>query len=95
MKTEELLIEAADTNQNKEYKKSYIPLTFYKIKGNIGEKVLPESLDSNRLHELSLMKNTCFGLIYYDIHLDMKLGYMVRSIFQEISLSEVETLHKL
>ena len=36
------------------------------------------------------MKNTYFGAIHYDIHLDMTLGYTIRRIFQEMSLSELE-----
>ena len=41
------------------------------------------------------MNNTYFGAIHYDIHLDMKLDYTIRRIFQEMSLSELETLHQL
>ena len=41
------------------------------------------------------MNNAYFGAIHYDIHLDMKLGYTISRIFQEISLSELETLHQL
>ena len=39
------------------------------------------------------MNNTYFGAIQYDIHLDMKLNYTISRIFQELSLSELETLH--
>ena len=39
------------------------------------------------------MNNTDFGAIYYDLHLDMKLDYKI--IFQEMSLTELETLHQL
>ena len=41
------------------------------------------------------MNNTYFGAIHYDIHLDMKLDYTISRIFQEMSLSELETLHQL
>ena len=41
------------------------------------------------------MNSTYFGAIYYDIHLDMKLEYTISRIFQEMSLSELETLHQL
>ena len=41
------------------------------------------------------MNSTYFGNIHYDIHLDMKLDYTISRIFQEISLSELETLHQL
>ena len=39
------------------------------------------------------MKNTYFGAIHYDIHLDMKLDYTISRTFQEMSLSELEALH--
>ena len=41
------------------------------------------------------MNNTFFGAIHYDIHLDMKLDYKISRIFQEMSPSELETLHHL
>ena len=41
------------------------------------------------------MNNSYFGNIHYDIHLDMKLDYIISRIFQEMSLSELETLHQL
>ena len=41
------------------------------------------------------MNNTYFGNIHYDIHLDMKLDYTISQIFQEMSLSELVTLHQL
>ena len=41
------------------------------------------------------MNNTCFGAFHYDIHLDMDLDYTISRIFQEMSLSELETLHLL
>ena len=47
------------------------------------------------LTELSLMNNTHFGAILYDIHLDMKLDYTISRIFQEMSLTELETLNLL
>ena len=48
-----------------------------------------------RLQELSLMNITYFGAILYDINLAMKLDYTISRIFQENSLSELETLHHL
>ena len=50
---------------------------------------------STRLQELSLMNNTYFGVIHYDNHFDMKLDYTISRIFQDMSLSELETLHQL
>ena len=42
------------------------------------------------------MNNTHFGAIHYDIqHLDMKLHYTISRIFQEMSLTELGTLHQL
>ena len=41
------------------------------------------------------MNNTYFGAIHYDFHQDMKLDYTILRIFQEMSLSELETLHQL
>ena len=41
------------------------------------------------------MNSTNFGAIHYDIHLDRKLDYKISRIFQEKSLSELETLHQL
>ena len=51
--------------------------------------------ESTRLQELSLMNSTHFGAIHYDIHLNMKLDYTISRLFQEMSLSELETLHQL
>ena len=39
------------------------------------------------LEELSLTKNTYFGAIHYEIHLDMKVDKTKNKIFQERSLS--------
>ena len=74
---------------------SYIPVNFYKSNGRPGGKLTPSDSKSTRLQEVSLMNNTYFGNIHYDIHLDMKLDYTISRIFQEISLSELETLHQL
>ena len=41
------------------------------------------------------MNNNYFGAIHYDIYLDMKLDYTKSRIFQEMPLSELETLHHL
>ena len=73
----------------------YIPVNFLKNAGNSRGKVKPQDFESTRLQELSLMNSTYFGAIYYDILLDMKLEYTISRIFQEMSLSELETLHQL
>ena len=41
------------------------------------------------------MNKTYFGAIHYDIHLDMKFDYTKSRTFQEISQSELETIHPL
>ena len=53
------------------------------------------SSTSTRLQELSLMNIPKFGATHYDIHLDTKMDYTISRIFQEMSLSELETLHHL
>ena len=73
----------------------YVSVKFQKSTGRTGGKLKPQDTESTRLQELSLMNSTYFGAIFYDIHLDMKLDYTISRIFQEISLSELETLHQL
>ena len=63
----------------------YIPVHLLKNTGQTVGKVKPKHKDSTRLQELSLMNNTYFGAIHFDIHLDMKLDYTIGRIFQEIS----------
>ena len=75
--------------------KPYTPVNFQKSTGQPGGKLTPIDKHSTRLQELSLMTTTYFGNIHYDIHLDMKLDYTISRIFQEMSLSELETLHQL
>ena len=74
---------------------SYIPVNLLKNTGNPGGKVKPRDTESTQLQELSQMNSTYFGAIQYDIHLDMKLDYTISRIFQQMSLSELETLHQL
>ena len=74
---------------------SYVPVNFYKSTGNPGGKLKPYDSKITRLQELSLMNSTYFGIIHYDIHLDMKLDYTISRSFQEMSFSELETLHQL
>ena len=59
-----------------------------------GVKRRPQDKSSTRLQELSFMNITFFGAIHSDIYLDMKLDYKVSRIFQEVPLSELETLHQ-
>ena len=74
---------------------SYVPVNFLKRKGQPGEKLKPYDSKSTRLQELSLMNSTYFGNVHYDIHIDMKLDYTISRNLQEMSLSEIETLHQL
>ena len=41
------------------------------------------------------MNSTYFGAIHYAIHLEIKLDYNISRNFQEMSLSELVTLHQL
>ena len=70
-------------------------MNFRKNAGNPGGRLEPYDSESTRLQKLPLMNNTYNGAIHYDIHLDMKLDYTISRIFQEMSLSELETLHQL
>ena len=74
---------------------SYASVKFQKNAGRIGGKIKPQDTESTRLQELSLMNSTDFGAIHYDIQLDMKLDHTINKKFQEMSLSELETLHQL
>ena len=74
---------------------SYVPVNFLKSKGQPGGKLKPDDSKSTLLLELSLMNSTYFGNIHYYILLDMKLDYTISRFFQEMSLSELETLHRL
>ena len=70
-------------------------MNLHKSAGNPSGKLEPYDSKSTRLQELSLMINTYFGAIHSDFHLDMKLDYAISRNFQEMSLSELETLHQL
>ena len=72
-----------------------VSVKFQKNIGRIGGKLKAQDADSTRLQELSLINRTYFGANQYDIHLDIKLDYTKSRIFQEMSLSELETLHQL
>ena len=74
---------------------SYITVNLCKSAGNPGGRLEPYDNESTRLQELSLMNTTYFGAIQFDIHLYMKLDYTISRFFQEMSISELETLHQL
>ena len=75
--------------------KPYTPVDFQKSRSQPGGRLRPIDKNSTRLQELSLMNTTYFGNIHYDIHSVIKLDYTISRIFQEMSLSELETLHQL
>ena len=63
--------------------------------GDTGGQFCPQDEGSTRLQELSLMNNIYFGASHYDNPLNMKLDDSTSRIFQEMSLSDLETLHHL
>ena len=95
MNREKLVIHPMDTSRSYTDENSYVSVKFQKNTGRIGRKLKPQDTDSSHLQELSLMNNTLFDTIHYDIHLDIKLEYTKCGIFQEMSLTELETLHQL
>ena len=95
MKTGHLIVNPMATSHSLTDANPYVSKKFQKSTGRIGGKLKPQDTESTRLQKLSLMNNTYFGAIHYDIHLDMKLDYTISRFFQEMSLSELETLHQL
>ena len=93
MNTEKLIIHERTLSRSTIDKN--VPVQFQKNTGRIGGKLKPQDKDSTRLKELSLRNNIHFCAIHYDIHLDMKLDYTKLRIFQEMTLTELETLHQL
>ena len=65
---------------------SYIPVNFQKNNGQPGGHLKPHDTRSTRLQELSLMNNSYFGNIHYDIHLDMKLDYTISHFSGNVTL---------
>ena len=94
MHTGNLIITPDRTHHiSKSDKNSYDPVKFLKNTGRTGGKLRPKDKSNTILQEKSIMNNTYFGANHYDIHLDMKLHNKKNS--QEMSLSELETLHHL
>ena len=83
------------TSHSLTYENPYVSVKIRRNTGRIDAKLKPQDTKSTRLQELSLMSSTHFGAIHYDIHLDMKLDYTISRIFNEMSISELETLHQL
>ena len=67
MNTGKLILHPMATSRSTTDKNSYIPVNFQRNTGRIGGKLKPKDKDSTRLQELSLMNNTHFGAIYYNI----------------------------
>ena len=67
MITGNLIIHPMATSHSTTDENSYVPVKFPKSTGRIGGKSKPQDKDSTRLQELSLMNNTPFGAIHYDI----------------------------
>ena len=95
MSTGKLKYNPHATHQTLNKGTSYIPVNLLKNAGNSRGKVKLQDTESTRLQELSLMNSTYFGAIHCDIYSDMKVDYTISRIFQEMSLSELETLHQL
>ena len=95
MNTEKIIQDPHAIHHSPNEGTSYIPVNLLRNAGNTHGKIKPQNTESTRLQELSLMNNTYFGAIHYDIQLDMKLHYTISRIFQKRSLSELETLHQL
>ena len=81
MTTGKLIIQPMATHRSTTDKNSYIPVNLRKNTGSIDGKLKLQDTDSTRLKERSLMNNTFFGVIHYDIHLDMKRDYTKSRIF--------------
>ena len=80
MNTGKLIKPPMATHRSTTDENSYIPVNLLRNTGRIGGKLKPQDKDSTRLQELSLMNNTYFGAIHYDIHLVMKLDYTIKKI---------------
>ena len=83
LKTGKLIIHPMATSRSYTEENSYVSVKFQKNTGRIGGKLKPQDTNSTRLQEPSLMKNTHFGAIHYDIHFDLKLDYTISTIFHE------------
>ena len=64
------------------------PVNLSKNAGNPDGRLEPYDSESTHLQELSLMNNSYFSAIHYDIHLDMIFDYTISRIFKEMSLSD-------
>ena len=106
MNTGKLIIHSMATSHSTTDKNSYVPVKFQKNSGKICEKLKPQDTDSTRLQNYHLNYKTVkmslklsqnyktvkmsLDAIHYDIHLDMKIDYTKRRIFQEMSFTELK-----
>ena len=95
MNTGNLTVHPMATTRSFTDENLYVSAKFQKNTGQISGKLKQQDTESSRLQALSLMNSTHFGAIHYDIQLDKKLDSTISRIFQEMSLSELETLHQL
>ena len=82
MNTEKVITNPHATHHTPNDGNSYITVNLLSTQETSVEKK-PQDKDSTQLQELSLMNNTYFGAIHYDIHLDMKLDYTICRIFKK------------
>ena len=80
MKTGKFLNNPYSTYHNKNNKNSYIP-KFSEKHRKTGGNLCIQDEGSAQLQERSLMNNTYFSAVPYDILLDMKLNYTISKIF--------------
>ena len=95
MNTGKFIINPHATHYSTSDENYYLPAHLLKTQETFFGNIKPQDKNSTGLQELSIMNNTYFGKIHYDKHLDMKLDYTISRIFQEKSLTELETLHQL
>ena len=95
MNTGKLKLHQMATSHSTTDENSYVPLKFKKKYRTNRWKTKTTRHRQYTLTRTIIMNNTHFGAIHYDIHLDMKLDYTISRIFQEMSLTELETLHQL
>ena len=95
MKTGKLPSNPYPTYHNKNDKKNVCPSIISEKHRNYWWKTSLTRQEQYTFTRSNTHEQYLFGAIHYDIHLDMKLDYTISRIFQEMSLSELETLHHL
>ena len=59
------------------------------------KKFVPKTKIVKKIKKTSLMNNTHFGTIHYDIYLDLKLDYTISRFFQETVTSRIRNTTSL